>query len=73
MQTLGADWRAQAGPKKRRLHGANWVPIPSPLNAIKWHRVILDVSLSADGSHHENLMYPERQVAGPDVDLSWQK
>ena len=36
MQTLGADWRNAAGKTKDRF---------PPLGAIKWHRIILDVSI----------------------------
>ena len=42
-QTLGADWRLREGTGKRKA-------APSPLNSIKWHRVILDVSLSSPNS-----------------------
>ena len=33
LQTLGADWRAQ-----------NYKMVGSPLHAVRWHRVVLDVS-----------------------------
>ena len=52
LQTLGADWRAIKGSVKRAA-------TPSPLNSIKWHRVVLDVSGLANKS--DNALYIMRK------------